>query len=386
MKLGSLRFTMPNGELFTFGEGNEVHASIQVHSSALFRKGIWYGDVGFGEAYVDGDWDTDDITDVIRWMILNLDNHPQLSGSDRSFRVNLLEIANKLFHKIRSNTLTGSQKNIADHYDLSNEFFRTFLDPGMTYSSAIFDRPEQTLESAQQEKYDRLCRKLQLKPGDHVLEIGTGWGGFALHAAKAYGSRITTVTISQQQFQLAKQRVQEAGLNDRIDVQLRDYRNIQGQFDKLVSIEMLEAVGHRYLEAYFKKCHELLKHDGLMALQVITCPDARYDTLRKTIDWTQKHIFPGSLILSVAAINNAINRTGDLFLHHLEDFGTHYARTLREWKQKFNRNLAEVRTLGFNESFIRKWNYYLSYCEAAFSMRNISVIQMVYTRPNNRNL
>jgi cyclopropane-fatty-acyl-phospholipid synthase len=256
----------------------------------------------------------------------------------------------------------------------------------MTYSSALFTQPGQSLEEAQTAKYDALCRKLQLKPGDEVLEIGSGWGGFSIHAAKNYGCRLTTVTISEEQFKLAQNRFQQEGLSDRINIKMLDYRLITGRYDKVASIEMMEALGDRYLETYFAKIHEVLKPDGLVGLQYITVPDSRHDDLRRGVDFIQKHIFPGSLLLSVGRVNQALNRTGDLFLHHLEDMGASYATTLRRWWETFNSKLDQVDAIGFDARFIRKWNYYLQYCEAAFASRNISVVQAIYTRPNNRHL
>jgi cyclopropane-fatty-acyl-phospholipid synthase len=242
-----------------------------------------------------------------------------------------------------------------------------------------------TLEQAQMAKYDRLCQQMNLKKEDHVLEIGSGWGGNAIHMAKNYGCYVTSVTISEEQCKLAKERVEQEGLSDKINIVLRDYRYLSGQFDKIVSIEMLEAVGAQFYDLYFKKCHELLKKDGILAIQVITCPDSRFESLRSGVDWIQKHIFPGSLLPSVAAINRAVNNTGDMTLVDLKDMGLDYARTLEMWRIEFNKKINEVKQLGFDDRFIRKWNYYLSYCEGAFAMRNINVMQMVYSRPNNTN-
>jgi cyclopropane-fatty-acyl-phospholipid synthase len=385
MNRGSLRLTLPDGEVMQFGDGSaEVHATVRIVRPEYFRKCLLYGDVGFGEAYVDGDWETDDITRVVSWFLLNVENAPTISGSRRTtWMLNLMKLVNRIGHRFRENTLRGSRKNISEHYDLSNDFFRRMLDPGMTYSSAYFSTPELTLEQAQTEKYDRLCRHLRLQPTDHVLEIGSGWGGFALHAASHYGCRVTTVTVSEEQFRYAQERIRLSGLIDRIEIRFQDYREIQGSFDKIVSIEMLEAVGDRHMETFFAKCHEVLKRNGLLGLQVITSPDARYDSMRKGVDWIQKHIFPGSLLPSIARINQAINKTGDMSLHDLKDMGLHYARTLHLWRENFNRNIDTIATLGFDERFVRKWNYYFSYCEAAFAMRNINVVQMIYTRPNN---
>jgi len=253
----------------------------------------------------------------------------------------------------------------------------------MTYSAAYFYRDGLSLQEAQLAKYDRLCRQLHLRPTDHVLEIGSGWGGNAIYMAKMYGCRVTSLTISEEQRKLAIKRVEAEGLSNKVNILLKDYREMDGAFDKIVSVEMLEAVGAKYLDVYFKKCHELLKKNGILALQVITSPDSRFDSLRKGVDWIQKHIFPGSLLPSVAAINGAINRTGDLTMVDLKDIGLDYAKTLKLWYDSFNANLSKVKSLGFDDTFIRKWNYYLCYCEAAFAMRNINVMHMVYARPNN---
>jgi cyclopropane-fatty-acyl-phospholipid synthase len=385
---GFLRLTLPSGEELSIGLPEaEIKASITVRSTAFFRKCVLFGDVGFGEAYVDGDWDTDDITRVISWMILNIDNHPSMSGSRKKFSsINWLRLFNKMAHLFRPNTFGGSQRNIREHYDLSNDFFKLILDETMAYSSGYFEKSDETLEAAQHHKYEKLCEKLQLKPSDHLLEIGSGWAGFAVYAALHYGCKITTITISQAQYDFALKKIQAAGLTHRINLQLKDYRKLSGRFNKIVSIEMLEAVGHEFLEAYFQKCQDLLTSDGILALQVITCPDSRYDKLRKGVDWIQKYIFPGSLLPSVAAINKAVNRTGDLVLHDLEDLSKHYKRTLSVWRDHLNSRWPQVRALGFDDRFKRKWNYYLSYCEAAFDMRNIAVLQIVYTRPNNHKL
>ncbi|MBL8152131.1 MAG: class I SAM-dependent methyltransferase [Blastocatellia bacterium] len=385
MTAGSLKIKPRNGEELILGSGEGgVNATIELHNPIFFKKCVFYGDIGFGESYVDGDWDTDDLTKVVSWFISNVDKSPSMSGSERELSyVTFLQLLNKVGHWLKPNTIRGSKENIHKHYDISNKLFQLFLDSSMTYSSGYFDSPDRELEAAQTEKYDRLCRKLKLQPSDHILEIGSGWGGFAVHAIKNYGCRITTVTISEEQFSYAKERFVREGVADRVDIQLKDYRLITGQYDKIVSIEMLEAVGHKFLKTFFAKCHEVLKKDGVMGLQVIICPDSRYDSFRKNVDWIQKYIFPGSLLPSVAAINSAINSTGDMFLHGLEEMGLHYAKTLATWRFNMNRNIQKVYELGFDERFVRMWNYYFSYCEAAFKMRNINVVQMVYSRPNN---
>ncbi|HSH66435.1 MAG TPA: cyclopropane-fatty-acyl-phospholipid synthase family protein [Bacteroidia bacterium] len=387
MKLGNLQMSLPSGEMITFGNGEgNINAHVTIKTTDFFKRCVLYGDIGFGESYVNGDWETDNISSVIKWFLLNVETAPTLSGShSRKLTLNILKVFNKLIHLKKANTIDGSKENISAHYDLNNDFFKLFLDPTITYSSAYFKEDGMSLQQAQVEKYERLCRKLRLKPSDHVLEIGTGWGGNAIHIAKKHGCKVTTVTISEEQYLLAKERVKAENLEHKITVLLKDYRFIEGKFDKIVSIEMLEAVGHKFLEVYFKKCNQLLKKDGLLALQVITCPDSRYDSLRKGVDWIQKHIFPGSLLPSVAAINKAINNTCDLTLVDLKDIGLDYAKTLSIWKTQFNQKLQEVKQLGFDETFIRKWNYYLCYCEAAFEMRNINTMQLVYSRPNNIN-
>lgn len=387
MTLGKLELSLPNGETLVFGNGEDkISANIQVNHPDFFKSIALYGDIGFGESYTSGVWDTSNITNVIKWVILNIEHAPSVTGSKvKSVALNLFKYANKLTHLRRANSLAGSQKNISEHYDLNNDFFATFLDKTMTYSSGYFLNENVSLEESQYAKYDRLAKQLKVKSTDHVLEIGSGWGGNAIFLAQNYGCKVTSVTISKEQQKLAVTRVKELGLEDKVSIIIKDYRKIEGTFDKIVSIEMLEAVGHQYLETYFNKCQQLLKPDGIFAFQVITSPDSRYDKLRNGVDWIQKHIFPGSLLPSVAAINKAINNTGDLTLVDLKDMGLDYAKTLQLWFIEFNKHLDKVKALGFDELFIRKWNYYLNYCEAAFTMRNINVLQLVYTRPNNTN-
>lgn len=385
MEKGNLYLTLTDGEQITIGNGDgNVSASIVINSDEFYKRIIFFGDIGFGEAYVDGLWDTDNITNVIKWVLLNIENAPGISGSKiQALSLNLLKVYNKLSHFKRANTIEGSRKNISEHYDLNNDFFASFLDPTMTYSSAYFYRDGLSLQEAQLAKYERLCRQLHLRPTDHVLEIGSGWGGNAIYMAKTYGCKVTSLTISEEQHKLATERVEAEGLSNRVKILLQDYRLMQGVFDKIVSVEMLEAVGHKFMDVYFKKCHDLLKKNGILAIQVITSPDSRYESLKKGVDWIQKHIFPGSLLPSVGAINSSINRTGDLTMVDLKDIGLDYAKTLKLWYDSFNANLPKVKTLGFDDTFIRKWNYYLCYCEAAFAMRNINVMHLVYSRPNN---
>ncbi|EQA55547.1 SAM-dependent methyltransferase [Leptospira kmetyi] len=393
MKKGSIRLALPNGEKAYLGDPEsdappEFHKGIiHIHDPIFFKKTVLNGDLGFSESYMDGDWDTDDIRAVISWFIYNIEDSPSISGSKNRFaHLSLTNLGSRLLHLFRKNSIRGSKKNIVEHYDLGNEFYEKFLDPTMTYSCAYFKNTEDTLEKAQLEKLNILCKKLRLRPDDHLLEIGTGWAGLSTYAAKNFGCRVTTYTISNEQFRYANEKIRKEGLSDRIEVRLADYRKVEGTYDKLVTVEMLEAVGHEYFEAFFSMCNRVLKKDGLMVHQIITSPDARYESFRKGVDFIQKHIFPGSLLPSIARINQAINRTGDFHLYSLEDMGVKYDHTLMSWLKGFDSNIALIRDMGFNESFIRKWRYYFSYCAAAFSMKNISVVQAVYTRPNNLTL
>jgi cyclopropane-fatty-acyl-phospholipid synthase len=395
MKLGRMRLELPDGNVHEFGTAGlatgEVAprisntAFLRVRRPAFFTKSALYGDIGFAESFIDGDWESPDLTALLGWFVLNLDQAPTLSGSQKakSLALNILRLGNRIGHLLRPNTRANAQRNISAHYDLSNDFFALWLDPTMMYSGARWTEGAATLEQAQTAKNDALCRKLHLKPTDHVLEIGTGWGGWSLHAARHYGCRVTTLTISQQQYDLASQQIAAAGLADRIEVRLQDYRDLTGRFDKIVSIEMLEAVGHRYLADYAAVCDRVLKRDGLIALQFITYPDSRYEQLRRGVDFIQKHIFPGSLLLSVNRLNHLFAEKGNFVLHGLEDMGRDYTRTLVCWRELFHAKLDQVRALGFDDRFIRKWEYYFCYCEVAFAMRNISVVQTVHTRPNN---
>jgi cyclopropane-fatty-acyl-phospholipid synthase len=386
---GTLRLTWPDGTTRLLGDaGSEVTAEIRIRQrEAFFQRCALYGNVGFGEGYVEGDWDTPDVGAVVTWFVENLHRDPVARGSSQRLPLlNLLKLVNRVQHWLRPNSVTVSRRNIAEHYDLGNNFYSLWLDATMTYSAARFTRAGQSLEEAQTEKYEALCRKLRLQSTDHVLEIGCGWGGFSSHAARVHGCRVTAVTISEEQHRYATERMAREGLSDRVEIRLQDYRHITGTYDKIASIEMLEAVGEAYLETYFAKCAELLKPEGLLAVQMITVPDCNHAQLRKGVDWIQKHIFPGSLLLSVGRVNEALNQTGTLFMHELEDLGAGYARTLALWHERFQSRIKEVLALGFDERFIRKWTYYLKYCEAAFDQRNISVVQACYTRPNNPTL
>jgi cyclopropane-fatty-acyl-phospholipid synthase len=288
--------------------------------------------------------------------------------------------AARWIHARRRNSRAGSRRNISAHYDLGNDFFALFLDETMTYSSGIFVHPHRDLAQASLEKYDRICRKLQLSPHDRVMEVGCGWGGFALHAAREYGAHITATTISREQYRFASQRVAKAGLEDRIRLVMQDYRDLEGQFDKLVSIEMVEAVGDRYLAAYFRKCCDLLRPDGLMCLQAITIPDQRFDQYRRNVDFIQRYIFPGGFLPSFAAIAQAVKLATRFQWRHVEEFGLDYAETLRCWAARFRENREQARQAGFDETFLRMWDYYFAYCGGGFAERQVNVSQMVFEK------
>ncbi len=385
LPFGRLTITLPNGDLLAIGNGkSNIEANIYIKNANFYKKCVLYGDLGFAEAYINEDWNTDNITEVIRFFILNLEHTSFMSGGKwKQKGINLFRWLNKIYHSSRANTLLGSKKNIAEHYDLGNDFYKLWLDKTMTYSGAYFIYPDMNLEEAQYSKYDRLCRQLHLKSSDYVLEIGSGWGSNAIHIAKYYGCKVDTVTISEEQYKYVKERIAIEKLSDKVSVYLKDYRLIKGKYDRIVSIEMLEAVGAKYYKTYFDTCNSLLKPHGLFALQVITCPDSRFNELKNNVDFIQKHIFPGSLLPSIAEITKSINATSKFTLINAKDLGIDYAKTLHIWHLSFNAKIEEVRQLGYSESFIRKWNYYLCYCEAAFEMRNINVMQLVYSRPNN---
>ncbi len=365
----------------TFGQGEDgPEVVLQVHHPRFFRALAFGGTIGVAEAYMQGWWSCDDLPDLCRLAVANME---WMQQRERGW-VRLAAPARVLAHVLKRNTLQGSRRNIATHYDLSNDFFRLFLDDNMMYSSAVFPCPDSSLEEASHYKVDRICKKLALVPEDHLLEIGTGWGGFALHAAREYGCRVTTATISREQCELARQRVRAAGLDGRVEVVLADYRELQGQYDKLVSIEMIEAVGHHYFDTYFGCCSRLLKPEGLMLLQSIVIGDWAYERARRSVDFIKAYIFPGSCIPSVATISCSIAKATDMRLVHLEDIGPHYARTLRAWRARFWDAEEQVRQLGFGEEFIRMWDFYFSYCIGGFTEHYISDVQMLLARPGNR--
>jgi cyclopropane-fatty-acyl-phospholipid synthase len=376
---GALRLE-DGGETLQFGAVTArcpLSVTVRVHDPRFYTDIAFGGSIGAGEAYMAGYWSCDDLTAVMRVMIGNMG---VVDGMERGL-ARLGAPLRRALHWAARNSRRGSRRNIAAHYDLGNDFFRTFLDPTMMYSAALFERPEMTLEQASIAKLDRICRRLELKAGDHLLEIGTGWGAMALHAAARYGCRVTTTTISQQQYDLARERIDAAGLADRITLLREDYRDLTGQYDKLVSIEMIEAVGHQYYDAYFRQCGALLKPDGMMLLQAITIADQRYESARRSVDFIQRHIFPGSCIPSVTAIADAVARVTDMRLVDLIDIGAHYATTLRCWRENLFASIDRVRALGYPEEFIRMWEFYFCYCEGGFIERVIGDAQMLFIKP-----
>jgi cyclopropane-fatty-acyl-phospholipid synthase len=354
--------------------------SVTVTDSGFYTRVLVHGVLGAGEAYMDGYWQCADLTALVE---LFLCNRRRLAGIGPGMRwfVRPLQLLLRYLHR---NTLQGSRRNIEAHYDLGNQLFELFLDDTMMYSCGIFPHPQAGLREASEAKLAHICDKLQLTPDDHVLEIGTGWGGFALYAAQHHGCRVTTTTISRQQYEYARQRVAAAGLEDRITLLFDDYREVHGSYDKLVSIEMIEAIGHRYFDTFFAKCAALLKPDGAMLLQSITIADQRYPAAKKSIDFIQRYIFPGGCLPSVAALSDSVARRTDMRIVHLEDIGAHYATTLRHWRQRFLAGVEQVRRLGYPERFIRMWEYYLCYCEGGFRQQSIGTVQLLLTRPATR--
>jgi len=364
----------------TFGcasTASPLRTTVVVHDANVYRRLALRGSIGVGEAYMAGEWSCDDLTTLVRLFVLN---PTVLDGLEKGLARLVMPVF-RAVHALRRNTRRGSRANIGAHYDLGNDFYRLFLDETLMYSCAIFLTEETSLHEASLIKLERICRKLQLSPRDHVVEIGSGWGGFALHAAARYGCRVTTTTISREQYELARERVRQAGLADRVTVLLEDYRELKGLYDKLVSIEMIEAVGHQYLDTYFRTCSRLLQPDGMLLLQAITIADQQYERYQRAVDFIQHYIFPGGCLPSVAAISASMARVTDFRLYHLEDIGPHYATTLRQWRERFFANLDKIRGLGFSDSFIRMWEFYLCYCEGGFAERAIGAVQMLFTKP-----
>jgi cyclopropane-fatty-acyl-phospholipid synthase len=367
-------------ERHSFGNAGGLAATITVHDPAFYTDMAFGGSIGAGEAYMAGFWSTDDLTTLVRIIVLNRRVLMDIEGGLAAFAQPL----HWLMHALRKNTQEGSRKNIEAHYDLGNDFYGLWLDRTMTYSCNIFEAEGATLEEAATTKYERICRKLRLGPKDHVLEIGTGWGAFALHAARNYCCKVTTTTISRQQHDWAKELFRREGMDGRVELLFEDYRDLTGKFDKLVSIEMIEAVGHHFLDTYLKVCSDRLKNDGMMALQAIIIEDQAYEAQIKSVDFIRRYIFPGGFIPSIEAVIRSLTRATDLRLYHLEDITPHYALTLQAWRERFFANIDAVRKLGYPETFIRMWEYYLCYCEGAFRERYIGDVQMILTKPDSR--
>jgi len=364
------------GQEWYFGESNQtaqrIHLNV-LHSS--FWTDLAFGGItGAGEAYIKGSWQCNDLVELVR---LILKNRPLIERFDAQFG-KLKVPMRKTLHWLSRNTRKGSQRNIRAHYDLGNDLFELFLDKSMMNSSAYYPSEQATLEQAAEAKLDMICQKLQLQPGDRVIEIGTGWGGFAIHAAKNYGCHVTTTTISAEQYQYASQRIAENDLQSRITLLDKDYRQLSGEFDKLVSIEMIEAVGHQYLNTFFEVCQSLLKPGGQMLIQAITISDAHYQKALKNVDFIKKYIFPGGFLPSISAMMHAVACKTRLKLTHLEDIGLHYAATLADWRERFNANTQAVQALGYPDSFHRLWNFYLCYCEGGFREKDLGTVQMLF--------
>lgn len=382
LESGRLRVVEPGLEDQEFGDGDGSHpmAEIRVNDASAWRDILTGGSIGAAESYVAGDWTTPDLTALLRFFTRNVDRMNALE--DRFSWIT--KPALKGLHWLNRNSKTGSRKNIEAHYDLGNAMFELFLDPTMMYSSAIYPEATSSLDEAAVFKLDRICQKLDLGPNDRVIEIGTGWGGFAIHAAKHYGCHVTTTTISREQYDLALARIEAEELSDRITLLFDDYRDLEGQYDKLVSIEMIEAVGPQYLDSYFEQISTLLKPDGLALIQAINMPEQRYERALNNVDFIQRFIFPGSFIPSFGAIFESVRNGTDLVLSASDDFGFHYARTLSDWRERFLEARDRIQALGYDEAFIRLWTFYFCYCEAGFSERAIGVSQILFAKPGNQ--
>lgn len=356
------------------------HADVTIHNPRVYRRVLTGSTIASGEAFIDGDWSSRNLTEVTRLFSANIDTMDRMKKRQHW----LIRSALKLAHLGNRNTITGSRKNISAHYDLGNDFFALFLDPTMMYSSAVYPHDEAGLETASRHKLDLLCQALELRPDEHLIEIGTGWGGMAIHAAEHYGCRVTTTTISREQFEHTTAEVLRRGLEDRITVLCEDYRDLRGQFDKLVSVEMIEAVGHEFYESYFRTCSGLLRPHGKMVIQAITIPDRRYDLARHSVDYIKRYIFPGGCLPSIQVISEHLARHTDLQIIGLHDITRDYARTLEAWHQAFLERLDDVRAQGFDDHFIRMWRFYLSYCEGGFRERIINTFQITMAKPGYR--
>jgi cyclopropane-fatty-acyl-phospholipid synthase len=378
LQRGSLQLTCPEGRSLHYGEESGDVQHLNVHENRFFRRVMLCGEIGFGEAYTDGDWTTDDLPRLLTLLAGNA----ELINDRKVITAALGRWLNVMRHLRRANTIKGSSRNIREHYDLSNEFFATFLDPSMTYSAALFQDENESLEQAQRNKLRTIIEKAAIRSSDHVLEIGCGWGSFAIEAVQQTGCRVTGITLSHEQLALARERVEEAGLEDRIELKICDYRHIEGQFDKIVSIEMLEAVGHVGLKSFFRACDRALSPGGRAVVQVITIPDRKYEDYRTSADWIRKHIFPGGHLPSLGAIAKAMG-VSSLTMSRLENYGLDYARTLDLWRQTLLHKRERIFELGYDEVFLRKWEYYFAYCQAGFTNRIIDLAQLEIDKPTS---
>ena len=371
-----------NKKIIFGDQESSLKAEVNIYSDEFYILAGSGGDLGIAEAYAAGYWDADDMVKLIQIVIKNQEVQKSLEGG----LAKLISPINRYIHRSRRNTVSGSKENIVAHYDLSNEFFQTWLDKSMTYSCAIFEPEDLSLFDASKEKLDRICRKLNIQADDHVVEIGTGWGSFAVHAAKEYGCRVTTTTISNQQHAYVSDLIEKEDLKDKITLLKNDYRELKGQYDKLVSIEMIEAVGYNFIQQFFQTCSDLLKPNGLMAIQGITYHEQGFDNHLNSVDFIKKYIFPGSNLISVNHVLSVIKNFTDLSLVHLEDITKYYAETLKLWREKYKEEMSKIKKMGYSDEFLRMWDYYFIYCEAGFRERFIGDVQLVMAKPKNKNI
>ena len=379
IKIGHIAI-MEGAKKISFGKKGKLNVVITVYDPRFYGALAFGGSIGVSEAFMQRFWSVSDLTKLIRIMAINQDAMDQLEGLFNIFLKPLL----KCLHYLNQNSIKGSQINISKHYDLGNDFFSLFLDSTMMYSSAVFKNPHDSLYKGSIHKLDTICQRLELTSQDHVIEIGSGWGGFAIYAVQHYGCKVTTTTISKEQYKYIKQKIKDLKLSHKITILFSDYRHLKGKYDKLVSIEMLEAVGYQYFDTYFKVCSDLLKPDGLALIQTITIADQRYEKAKQSVDFIQRYIFPGSCIPSITALQSSMTQSSDLKIYSIQDIGEHYARTLALWREAFFENLKEVKALGFDDAFIRMWHFYLSYCEGGFKEKVISDIHLKLIKPGYR--
>ena len=365
---------------FSFGKKDKLNVTVTVHDPRFYGALAFGGSIGVSEAFMQKFWSASDLTKLIRIMAINQNTMDQLEGLFNIFLKPIL----KCLHYLNQNSVKGSEINISKHYDLGNDFFSLFLDSTMMYSSAVFKNPHDSLYQGSIHKLETICQGLELTSQDHIIEIGSGWGGFAIYAAQHYGCKVTTTTISKEQYKYVRQKIKDLKLSHKINVLFSDYRHLKGQYDKLVSIEMLEAVGYQYYDTYFKVCANLLKPQGLAVIQTITITDQRYEKAKRSVDFIQRYIFPGSCIPSITALQNSMTQSSDLKIYSIHDIGTHYARTLALWRKEFFKNLIDIKGLGFDDTFIRMWHFYFSYCEGGFEEKVISDIHLKLVKPGYR--